>query len=391
VGLRRVQLLFALVGVAEAAILPFLPIVLHDRGLSAAEIGVALSTASLAGFVATPLWGYVADRRLGAEGTLVIAAFTAAVASVPLAFVHSFPGLIAAAAAITAARSPMSTLVDSIALHHLSGGDRADYGRVRLWTSVGWAVAACIWGLVLQTETLELLPALYAGSAVAVAIAARAVGGTRLIHERSPRGARRAMLRGLAPFLLSMLVLFAAFSATFSFVAVRIAELGGGLFVIGVAAALQAVAEVPVMRATPRLSRSQGHRALYVGGTLFMAAACIAWALLDQTLAIALVKLIAGVGFALVYVGSVVIVDDLVPLGLRGTGQGFAKAVSFGLAPILGTLVGGAIYDYAGPRALFLASAGAAVVAGAGVWAVAARPVPALEVPPAAAGHEAHL
>jgi MFS transporter, PPP family, 3-phenylpropionic acid transporter len=390
VGLRRVQLLFALVGVAEAAILPFLPIVLHERGLSPAEIGVALAAASLAGFVATPLWGYAADRRLGAEGALVVAALTAAVASVPLAFAHSFPGLIAAAVAVTAARSSMSTLVDAIALHHLGHGDRANYGRVRLWTSIGWAVAACVWGLVLQTASLELLPAVYAACAVAVAIAARDVGGTRVIHERSPHGARRAMLRGLAPFLLSMLLLFAAFSATFSFVAVRIAELGGGLFVIGVAAGLQAVAEVPVMRATPRLSRSQGPRALYFGGTLFVAAACIAWAFLDQTPAIALVKLVVGAGFALVYVGAVMIVDDLVPLALRGTGQGVAKAVSFGLAPILGTLSGGAIYDYAGPRALFLASAGAAVVAGVGVWAVAVRPVSPRELP-LAAGHEAQL
>ena len=57
--LRRVQVLFTLVGVAEAAILPFLPIVLRDRGLSAAEIGVVLAVAALAGFVATPLEGRV--------------------------------------------------------------------------------------------------------------------------------------------------------------------------------------------------------------------------------------------------------------------------------------------------------------------------------------------
>jgi MFS family permease len=79
------------------------------------------------------------------------------------------------------------------------------------------------------------------------------------------------------------------------------------------------------------------------------------------------------VGFALVYVGSVLLVDDLVPPGLRGTGQGLAKAVSFGLAPILGSLVGGAIYDYAGPRALFLTCAAAGLVAGASVFVVAAR------------------
>jgi len=42
VELRRVQVLFALAGVAEGAILPFLPIVLHERGLSAAEVGAVL-------------------------------------------------------------------------------------------------------------------------------------------------------------------------------------------------------------------------------------------------------------------------------------------------------------------------------------------------------------
>ena len=381
--LRRVRLLFALVGVAEAALLPFLPIVLHDRGLSAAEIGAALSAAALVGFVAAPLWGYVADRHLGPQRALVVGALSAAVVTVPLPFASGFVALTGIVVVVTAARSSIASLADAIALEELSGTTRSNYGRVRLWMSVGWAIAACVWGLVLQTGTLHLLPALYAVGLVGVAITARGIGGARVIHERAPRGARRAMLRRLATFLVSLFLLYAAFSATFSFVAVRIAELGGGLFVIGVAAALQAVAEVPVMRATPRLSRAFGHRALYVAGAFFVALACVAWALIDDKLVIALVKLIAGVGFALVYIGSVLIVDDLVPPSLRGTGQGFAKAVSFGLAPIVGTLAGGAIYGYAGPRALFLVSAAAAVGAGAAVWAAAAR-VRRAEVPVAA-------
>jgi PPP family 3-phenylpropionic acid transporter len=127
------------------------------------------------------------------------------------------------------------------------------------------------------------------------------------------------------------------------------------------------------MRITPRLNRVLGHRALYVVGSGFFVVAFTAWAYLDDPIAIALVKLVAGVGFALTYVGSVLLVDDLVPPALRGTGQGVAKAVSFGLSPILGSLVGGAIYDYAGPRALFLTCAGAAFVAGASVFVIAAR------------------
>jgi PPP family 3-phenylpropionic acid transporter len=266
----------------------------------------------------------------------------------------------------------MASLTDAIALEHLAD-DRAQYGRVRLWLSLGWAISACVWGIVLQAGSLDWMPWIYAACVLVVALAAHAVGGGRVLHEPSPAGARRAMLVSLAPFLLSLLLLFAAFSATFSFVSIRIRELGGGLFVVGAATALQALAEAPVMRITPRLNRVLGHRALYVIGSLFFVVSFGAWAVLDDPLAIALVKLVAGMGFALVYVGSVLLVDDLVPPALRGTGQGLAKAVTFGLSPILGSLVGGAIYDYAGPRALFLVCAAAAFVAGASVFVIAAR------------------
>jgi MFS family permease len=370
--LRRVQVLFTLVGVAEAAILPFLPIVLSDRGLSAAEIGVVLAVAAAAGFVSTPLWGHVADGRLGAERTLTVAAIAAAVAVVPLVVVHSYASLTVVVVLVTAARSAMASLTDAIALEHL-GDDRAQYGNVRLWLSLGWAISACVWGIVLQLGSLDWMPWVYAACVLVVALAAQSVGGRRTVHEPSAVGARRAMVIALAPFLLSLLLLFAAFNATFSFVSLRIRELGGGLFIVGAATALQAIAEAPVMRITPRLNRVLGHRALYVVGSLFFVAAFVGWAFLDAPLAIALVKLVAGVGFALVYVGSVLLVDDLVPPALRGTGQGLAKAVSFGLSPILGSLAGGAIYDYAGPRALFLACAAAALVAGTSVFVIAAR------------------
>ncbi len=218
---------------------------------------------------------------------------------------------------------------------------------------------------MLQLGSIDLMPAIYAGSALLLGVVALGVAGPRVLHAPPPHGSRRAMARSLSVFLLSLLVLFAAYSATFSFVAIRIDELGGGLFVIGVAAGLQAVAETPVMGASPWLARFGSDRAWYVVGALVLGVSFAAWAFLDQPVAIALVKLITGVGFALAYVGSVLIVDDLVPEALRSTGQGLARAVCFGLAPILGSLAGGVVYDVAGPEVLFLGCGVAAVGAGA--------------------------
>jgi MFS transporter, PPP family, 3-phenylpropionic acid transporter len=375
---RRVQVLFALAGVAEAVVLPFLPVLLHERGLSAAEVGVALALAAAAAFVTTPLWGYAADRGLGAERTLAAASILAAIAAIPLAFAHGFWALTLTSMLVTGARCATPSLADSIALDTL-GTDRAQYGRVRLWTSVGWAVACCVWGGLLAAGSLEWLPAIYGVAAVALAAWAFRLRRPHASHGRSRLRARGVLSRDLAVFLGSLLLVFAAYSATFSFVAIRMDELGGGLFIIGVAAGLQAVAETPVMYGTPRLGRAVGHRALYAAGGLAFAAAFVAWALIDSPVGMALVKLVAGTGFALAYVGSVFIVDDLVPAALRGTGQGLARAVCFGLAPILGSLAGGLVYGYGGPPALFLTCAGAAALGGvaAVLVAPAARAEPA--------------
>jgi PPP family 3-phenylpropionic acid transporter len=191
--------------------------------------------------------------------------------------------------------------------------------------------------------------------------------------EAVPSWTRQALSLSpaFAGFLLSLLLLGATFTATFNFLALRIEGLGGGALLVGVAASLQALAEIPAMAWTGRLTRLMTHRGLYVTGCAIHAVVFVAWALISDPVAITLIKLVIGVGFALTYVGTVVLVDDLVPRELRATGQGFAKAVSFGLAPVLGTLGGGLVYGLFSPAAMFLVSAvGAALAAGIALLAI---------------------
>jgi PPP family 3-phenylpropionic acid transporter len=357
-------------GVAEATILPFFPLLLLERGLPASEIGLLLAAMALAGLVLTPLWGLLADRRLGGEGTLVVAAGVAAVLALVLGFADGPLQFAIAAIAFTACRAPLASLVDSIALDRLDASNRGNFAGLRVWMSVGWAIAVVIWGALLQTGRLSWAPFLY-GITVAVVAAYAAVGRAPFTpappHE-DHSGERAAVLPRLLAFLVSLLFVYAAFAATWNFLALRIEGLGGGAFLVGLAAGLQGAAEVPMMLATPRLTRAIGHALVYVVGCAFFAAVFIAWAVMDDPVWISILRLVAGVGFALTYVGAVVLVDDLVPVRLRATGQGLAKAVSFGLAPIAGTALGGVVYAYLGPSELFLLSGAAAVVGGVVAW-----------------------
>ncbi len=68
---------YVLVGTADATVLPFIPLYLFDRGLSASWIGLVLAVAAAASLVLGLAWAYLADRRFSPE-RMVIAASVAA-------------------------------------------------------------------------------------------------------------------------------------------------------------------------------------------------------------------------------------------------------------------------------------------------------------------------
>jgi PPP family 3-phenylpropionic acid transporter len=370
---------FVLIGAAEAIVLPFIVLYLFERGFNAAAIGIVLSAAALASLVASPVWAYIADRRLGAERTVVVATAAAAAAGLVLASARGSFAVAAATVVLFAARSPFTSLLDAIALQRLGGAGRSGYARIRLWMSAGWAAVAVASGAIFQVAGLRLVPVLYAPMILLLGIWVWFELGS---DAHIPRGQTARSLTGLATvsrvplvlmgFLISVLLVGTSFAATANFVTLRINVLGGGALLIGAAAAFQALTEIPTMAYTHVLTRYLSHRVLYVVGCAIYVGVFVAWAFVSDALATALIKLVIGVGFALSYVASVQIADDLAPKHLRATAQALVKAVSFGLAPIAGALGGGLIYGAIGSRAMFLAAA--VLTAAAGVVALVALP-----------------
>jgi PPP family 3-phenylpropionic acid transporter len=181
--------------------------------------------------------------------------------------------------------------------------------------------------------------------------------------------------RTFAGFLVACFLLGASLAATQNFLVLQIDVLGGGALLIGAAAAFQALSEIPTMAFTGEMARRLGQRWLFVMGCVIYLAIYIAWALVTDAMTAALLKLAGGVAFALTFVSAVMIANDLVPARLRATGQTLMKSVLFGVAPILGAVGGGIVYDTFGARAMFLASS--VLVVAAAVTALFVVPSPA--------------
>ena len=392
--LQSLNWAYLLVGVADATLLPFIPLLLVERGLSASAIGLVLAFAASGSFTVGLVCAYLADRKWSPERMVVLASGGAAAAALFL----NLPGVVTVALVVVTVsliRSPFM-LLDPIALRRLRQARRTDYARIRLRTSAGWAASSVATGALLQGIGLRLIPYLYAPLTFLFgAWVWRALKPTPL----DPRPAANPQTKRLpkiplafAGFLVSCFLLGASLAATQNFLTLQIDFLGGGAFLIGAAAGFQALTEIPTMAYTSVLTRLLGHRLLFVIGCGIYLVIFIAWAFVSVALTVALLKLVAGVAFALTFVAAVMIANDLVPSHLRATGQALMKSVLFGVAPILGSLGGGIVYEAFGPRVMFLAAT--VVVAAAGLTALVAVPartrtsaddvpVPAPEVAPA--------
>lgn len=381
-----------LIGVADGSLLPFVPLFLLQRGMSAPVIGAVLAAAALASLAAGLNWAYLADRRLRPERVIVVASIAAALTALLLALTNGAVVLTAVIVVLWLARAPFM-LLDPIALRRLRKGRRTDYARIRLRMSAGWAASVTATGGVYQLVSLRLMPFVYAPLTAIFGlwvwrslVPAPAEASRPQTVAASPAKMTRLPLT-LVSFLVSSFLLGAALAATNNFLTLQITFLGGGALLVGAAAAFQALTEIPTMGYTHVLTRYVNHRTLFAIGCGIYVVIFIAWAFVSDAFAAAALKLAVGVAFALTYVAQVVLADELSPARLRATGQALVKSITFGLAPVAGSFGGGIIYGTLGPRAMFLTAT--VVVAAAGLLAVTAVRAPAShaaaeEVAPAA-------
>jgi PPP family 3-phenylpropionic acid transporter len=310
------------------------------------------------------VWGLSADRRLGHRRTLTLIAGGAAPLALLLFFVPAKLPVAATCVLLWAWKSPLLGIADALALASL-GGRRAGYGSIRLWLSVGFAVFAVIWGAVLQQAGARVAPLVYGSMLTVVALTSTRLTRTRartvVESEARPRSRPRSLVP-LAAFLTSLFLLQTGFWGAQNFFALRVVDLGGGALLVGLGNALQAAVEVPVMASTSRSRRDRPH-VLFVAGCVCWAAVFAGWALLTTAVGAVAVNLLGGVAFALTAVSTVVIVDGLVPVRFRATGQTLSRAVGGGLAPVVGNVAGGLVYGALGAGPMFALTAACAGVA----------------------------
>jgi PPP family 3-phenylpropionic acid transporter len=157
----------------------------------------------------------------------------------------------------------------------------------------------------------------------------------------------------LWPVLATLLLVHVGIIAGFTYLPLRLVELGGGPSDVALLAGVSAFAEIPAMLVVGSIAARIGIRGLIAASILVYAACFAAWTVLDSPVAIIASRIATGFSFAGLWVGSVLTMAVLLPPRLQATGQGLYQLVGFGLGAVIANIGGGIVYGAFGSEVLF--------------------------------------
>ncbi|HET9085335.1 MAG TPA: MFS transporter [Candidatus Limnocylindrales bacterium] len=380
------RLVVLALGVALGVFYPFIPVILASRGFGPAQIGLIASVGAFGFTLAVPAWGHIADVRLGRARTLQVCAIGGAVAVGAL--IGAWPPFVIALLfmAFWIFESSWQPLADALTVNLV---DRQGYGRVRLLTSLSFAISSIAAGFLYDAAGFEAAYVLGVVAALVIAAAASrvpdigradlAASGHRSAATPRSRpwlGSAGVALR-VAPRLGAVLVAVMLINITiisgFTYLPLRLGDLGSPPSDVALSAGVSAVAEIPAMLVAARVAQWVGLRGLFAGSALLYGAVSASWIVLDSAPLIIATRLVSGVAFAWILVCVVLTIARLLPSELQATGQSLYQTFGFGLGAIVANMVGGLLYANIGHAAVFGLGLVLAIIAATLGWFVFPR------------------
>ncbi|MBI3089374.1 MAG: MFS transporter [Candidatus Tectomicrobia bacterium] len=349
---------------ALGTFMPYLPIHFRDLGMTNAQIGVLASVLPLFITLAPAFWTQAADRSGTKKHFVVLASAGSALAFLFLARLHPFGLVLLGLSIFCFFRSPTGSLLESITFEHLKlrGGD---YGRIRMFGSFGFILSVLVIGQLFERwGTPVLSTSMLLSGLGAAACAALLPASPQLQSSAGGRSLGRLLgNRTYVIYLATAFLMRLSHAGYVTFYSIYLDSLGVSRGIIGVAWSLGVICEVAVLMTSGRIVRRAGVQALIL---LAMGAAVLRWFLFATATnpgVLVAAQSLHGLTFGAFHVGSVTLIQSLVPDELRASGQGLFTASAYGLGGILGAWMVGAIAAAASIPVVFGTSVGIVLLA----------------------------
>ncbi len=347
---NRIKSIYLLLYMGYATWRVFYNVFLEDNNFTGAQIGIinALFQSSL--FIVVPLWGLVADKQ-GIRPTLRWVFIVTAVLILFLGRIHIFILLVLYIMLISIFYHPMGPLTDALAVEFSKSGVSYNYGKLRFWGSLGWALASVIGGYLFILVPLDYMFPLSAAFFISAILFLKVPLKRKVIYKShiqplSPRFILKNKL--LLVFIIILTVYGIACAPIYSFINLYFTELQASNKIIGYAYAIQAFSELPFFIIGEKLMQKLGSKRIILISMVVMVIRMLLYGIFPSVgLGLAL-SVLQGITLSFLLVGLVEYIHRLLPEGQYALTQSIIWGIYFGIGQTIGNLVIGYLKDLTG-------------------------------------------
>lgn len=337
----------------------FLPVYLAARGISATEIGGLIGTGALIGILSQPFWSYQSDKHRTVKKVLLLTLGLSALIGTATFTTNNPTALLLLVPLLYFFFLPSDPLTESFNLR-LSEKAGVSFGSVRMYGAIGYASTSLLAGAVAQWFGVTSFAVLFLAYGAAATLLCLTLPD---VSAASNRFAFRDFLhflrnRETALFLLLILITALPHRMNDSFLGVYLHSLGASTGMIGLAWFVAAVSEITFFALSARLLQKGHERTWIAAAALLYAVRYTLCALLPTPWAVILLQLLQGVTFVIFYTASLKYLTRTVPPEWQATGTTLVAILFFGVSGMIGSWLGGWVFDLLGGPALYLVMGG---------------------------------
>ena len=350
-SLHHIRLFYAAYFAALGIVLPFFPVYLAGRGMDVAAIGLFTGLLSLAKVLAPPIAGHALDAHPRPARFILFASLVAGVLACMFPLASSDWVLAVLVLAFGCLWAAVLPLADGLSVA-VSEAALIDYGKLRVWGSIGFVAASLLGGLWLADSQSLAFP--YWLAVLMIVTAVSAIGfPDRSMEAEEQKEQHASMQHSLKWLLLVGFVMQASHGAYYGFFSLYLLQAGYAGWQVGAFWVLGVLAEIILMW---RFSRpvAEVAPALLLSACLLLAA--LRWlgmGLTTSLLWLLLLQLLHAATFAAFHINAVTWVQRLAPKNRRASAQGWYSASGFGMGTAIGIMGCGWIATQAGGEADF--------------------------------------
>jgi nucleoside transporter len=337
--------------------LPLLALYLSEHlKFTGTEMGWIFATQAIASVTAVLVSGQIADRYLSAERFLAISHMVGGAAMLTLAWQTSFWPFFVTMLVYSLAYVPTLSLTNSICFHHLKDAAN-EFGKVRLWGTIGWVAASWPFVFILEGKEGPALRAALSSIFVVAGVASLALAGVALmlpaIAPAKAAGERYAPLEAIK--LLANPTVAVLFVVTFLDALVHqcyfqwtspfLSAIGVPGNMIMPAMSIGQIAEIATMAGLGFFLVRLGWRWTMIVGILGHVARFFVYSLGEPTWLVVGSNLVHGLCYAFFFASVYIFVDEYFPKNARASAQGLFNFLILGLGPFVGSLLWGWLGD----------------------------------------------